>query len=213
MTRKGGGVTDDRRSPLAGLEASEALRELPFLAQIGIRTQTPEGRAAAASVLVGSLPEAPNTTAAQSGEQSVLWLGPGEWLVVGPPGTEAALEAALGAALAGGLGAVVDLSANRTTLELRGPHARDVLAKGCALDLHPRSFTPGCCAQTMVGRAAVILEQSDNEPTYRLFVRGSFAGYLAAWLSDGLEEFAPASPSRSSASRRQRSVRATSLNV
>jgi len=206
-------VTGERRSPLAGLDDGVALRELPFLAQIGIRARSPEGRAAASSALGCPLPEAPNTTSAASDEQSVLWLGPSEWLIVGPPDSEATLEATLGVALAGGLGAVVDLSANRTTLELRGPHVGDVLAKGCALDLHRRAFTPGRCAQTMVARAAVILEQRDDAPTYRLFVRGSFAGYLTDWLHDALEEFTPASPSRSSASRRHRSVRATSLNV
>jgi sarcosine oxidase subunit gamma len=137
-----------------------------------------------------------------------LWLGPNEWLVVDPPDGEAALEAALAEALAGGLGAAVDLSANRTTIELRGPHARSLLARGCSLDLHPRAFAPGQCAQTMVGRAGVILEQRDALPTYRLFVRGSFAGYLATWLLDALAEI-----EASSAALRQRSVRATSLNV
>jgi heterotetrameric sarcosine oxidase gamma subunit len=35
---------------------------------------------------------------------------------------------------------VVDVSAQRTTLRLRGEHARDLLAGGCSLDLHPRVF-------------------------------------------------------------------------
>lgn len=211
MTPKGVGVTAERRSPLAWLPESEALRELPFLAQVGVRTRTPEGRAAAGSVLGFELPETPNTVN-RSHERTALWLGPQEWLVVGPPDSEAELEAALAEALDGGLGAVVDLSANRTTLELRGRDARAVLAKGCALDLHPRAFGAGRCAQTLLGRAGVILEQRDDGPTFRLLVRGSFARYLAEWLLDAMEEFA-SSPSRSSHPRRQRSVLATSLNV
>ena len=87
-----------------------------------------------------------------------------------------------------------------------------MLAKGCALDLHPRAFVPGRCAQTLLARAQVILEQLDDEPAYRLLVRGSFAGYVATWLLDAMEEFRSSSSLRSAA-RRQRSVRATSLNV
>jgi sarcosine oxidase subunit gamma len=43
---------------------------------------------------------------------------------------------------------------------------------------------PGSCAQTLVARANVLLQQMDDAPTYRLFVRPSFAAYLAAWLAD-----------------------------
>ena len=144
------------------------------------------------------------------GNRTALWLGPDEWLVVGEPGTEAALELELREALGDGLGSAVDLSANRTAIELRGPAARDVLAKGCALDLHPRAFGPGRCAQTLLVRAQVILEHRHDG--YRLLVRPSFSGYLATWLLDALAEFQPDS-SRRMASLRQRSVRSTSLNV
>jgi sarcosine oxidase subunit gamma len=74
-----------------------------------------------------------------------------------------------------------------------------VLAAGCALDLHPRAFGPGRCAQTLLARAAVILEQTSGEPAYRIYVRPSFAGYLADWLRDAAPAPAQADPSRSSA--------------
>jgi sarcosine oxidase, subunit gamma len=195
-------VTADRRSPLAHradvLAAAGGedvtLTELPFLAQVNVRTS--------ADGMPG-----PNTVAV-AGERRTLWLGPDEWLVVSEPGSEAAIEAELRAA---GAASVVDVSANRTTLVLAGPRARDVLMKGCALDLHPRAFGPGRCAQTQIARTQVILEQTGDEPAYRLYVRPSFAAHLAAWLVDAMEEFGAAS--RSSISRRQRSVRSTSLNV
>jgi sarcosine oxidase subunit gamma len=211
-------VTDERRSPLAHLAGvlaaaggdAVALAERPFLAQVGVRLHPGDGGPSAAEAALGfALPATPNTTAGAN-DRTALWLGPDEWLVVAAPGEESALEVELSEALGGGLGSVVDLSANRTALELRGPAARDVLAKGCALDLHPRAFGPGRCAQTLLARAQVILEQLDDEPAYRLLVRGSFAGYVATWLLDAMEEL---SPSRRNASRRQRSVRATSLNV
>ncbi|WP_405733731.1 hypothetical protein OG607_38120 [Streptomyces sp. NBC_01537] len=73
----------------------------------------------------------------------------------------------------------MDVSANRTTLELSGPAARQVLEKGCPLNLHPRAFGPGQAVSTTVGPVAVLLWQVDDVPTYRLFPRSSFADYPA----------------------------------
>ena len=124
-------------------------------------------------------------------DAAVLWLGPDEWLVVGPPDGETALEAQLHDALGDHVGrvAIVDVSANRTTLELRGPRARELLEFGCPIDLHPRAFGPGRCAQTLLARANVLIWHVADEPedTWRLFVRPSFAAYVAAWLADAAE--------------------------
>jgi sarcosine oxidase subunit gamma len=174
-----------RRSPLDGVALPAGLRELPLLAQLDVRVDPADASARAAiESVIGPLPLAANTFHGGA-VASVLWLGPDEWLVVGPPGGEAALEAQLRDAL-GELGpavAIVDVSANRTTIELTGPAARDVLERGCPLDLE-RDVRPGSCAQTLVARANVLLQQMDDAPTYRLFVRPSFAAYLAAWLAD-----------------------------
>ena len=85
-----------------------------------------------------------------------------------------------------GAAAVVDVSANRTTISIAGPRARDLLAFGCSIDLDPRAFGPGRCAQTMLARAQVIIVPvgPEAEPAFRVLVRPSFAAYLAAWLAD-----------------------------
>jgi len=116
------------------------------------------------------------------GERAVLWLGPDEYLVVAPDGDDVAELTGESAE------SLVDVSANRTTIELSGPHARDVLGKGMSIDLHPRAFGPGHCAQTLLARAQVILRQVDDRPTYHVLVRGSFAPYLADWLVDASKE-------------------------
>ena len=199
--------------------APVGLRELPLLAQVAVRLHdapgapprragSPAGAAVVASALGFPLPGVPNTTTGDATRRA-LWLGPDEWLVVGPAGDAEALEALLAGALSRDLGSVVGLSANRTVLELRGPHARDVLAAGCSLDLHSRAFAPGRCAQTLLARAPVILEQTGDEPVYRLFVRGSLAGYLADWLLDAAagvtgSRAAPASGGASAPSARPR---------
>lgn len=154
------------------------LVELEVAGQLDVRVDA-DGVAAAGEALGAPLPLEPNTVAGQA-----LWLGPDEWLVVSdeePPGP---LEAAL-AALPGVT--VVDLSANRRVLELRGGEAADLLAGGCALDLHPRAFGPGRCAQTLLAGVPVILWQVEAD-AYRVLVRPSFAPYLAAWLADATAE-------------------------
>jgi sarcosine oxidase subunit gamma len=99
------------------------------------------------------------------------------------------LETGLREAVGSG-GAVVDVSAQRTTLRLRGEHARDLLAGGCSLDLHPRVFGRGAAAQTLLGLAGVVLMALDDTGThYQIVVRSSFAGYLTSWLLDAATEY------------------------
>jgi heterotetrameric sarcosine oxidase gamma subunit len=114
----------------------------------------------------GEPPLAPNTVVGDA-----IWLGPDEWLVLGGREQDYA-----------DMPAAVDVSANRVCLELSGEGAEDVLARGCALDLHPSVFPPGRCAQTLVARAQVIVYRTED--AFRLLVRPSFADYLRAWLRD-----------------------------
>lgn len=171
-------------SPLEAFRFPAGISEVPFLAQVNLRADPADVDVMdrLASVLEFPLPLAPNTVSGDL-DRHALWLGPDEWLVVGPAGSEATLETRCRDAL-DGAGSVVDVSASRTIVELRGPEARVILETGCAIDLHPRAFHAGCCAQTLVARTAVIVHQVTDEPLYRLFVRSSFAMYLATWLQD-----------------------------
>jgi sarcosine oxidase subunit gamma len=165
------------------------LAERPFLSAVNLRVN-PAGEAARriGESLGAPLPTVPNTVRS-AGRRDVLWLGPDEWLVIGPDGDAPALLALLRDGLGAEHGSVVDVSASRTTVELSGPSARDLLEKGCALDLHPRAFGAGRCAQSTLARAQVVLWQTSDEPAYRLLVRASFAGYLADWLIDAAGEY------------------------
>ena len=60
-----------------------------------------------------------------------------------------------------------------------------MLATCCSLDLHPRVFATGQCAQTLVQKAGVLIEHR-GEDRYLLLVRPSFAAYVAEWLLDGM---------------------------
>ncbi|MBA3777391.1 MAG: hypothetical protein H0X11_13305, partial [Betaproteobacteria bacterium] len=99
-----------------------------------------------------ALPITPNTTM-RSDALTAFWLGPRSWLLVagGPSSAPGGLSDfaakrdslnAIGAAL-------FDLSASRVAYTLTGTHAAAMLASGCPLDLHPRVFPAGACAQSV----------------------------------------------------------------
>lgn len=148
-----------------------AVRELPFETHVSVRMDPTSAPAVAARL---------------GTEPAILRLGPDEWLVVAEE--DADLETELRAVLTGDRDAIVDVSDQRTTFELAGPRARAILGMACSIDLHPRAFGPGRCAETMLARAGVVLWQVDDTPTFRLLVRRSFAAYVVAWLLDAMIE-------------------------
>lgn len=181
--------TVERRRASAA-DAGVTVRERRFLAYVNVRGKADDaGFADAIRELTGiELPLTPNTVADGNGVRA-LWLGPDEWYLVGEAGTEAELVGSLEQALAGRHVAINDLSSGLTTIVVGGPHARDVLEKGCTLDLHPRAFAEGQCAQTMIAHAGVVIRYVDEVPTFELTVRRSFADYLWVWLEDAALEF------------------------
>lgn len=165
-------LTDTARSPLAH-RATDLVRiqaaEVAFLAQVDVRC----GAEDAARI---GLPLTPNTVAGDM-MRGALWLGPDEWLLVGTVGTAASIVAVFESLLAQTHHSVVDLSAERTVIELRGDDRLDLLATGCGLDLDPRGgWEPGRCAQTLFAQAPVILQELPGAT--RVFVRPSFADYV-----------------------------------
>jgi sarcosine oxidase, subunit gamma len=187
-----------RTAPLAGwgddlraLPPGVQIIPLPFVAMADLRID-PAGPAAAAVAehLGVALPTTPSTYA-ESETATVIWLGPDEWLITNPFRTPKELETGLRQAV-GPDGTVVEVSAQRTTLRLRGEHVRGLLAGGCSLDLHPRVFARGAAAQTLLGQAGVVLLALDDTGThYEVLVRSSFAGYLTRWLLDAATEYRP----------------------
>jgi sarcosine oxidase subunit gamma len=164
-----------------------AVREVPFLTMVGLRAEPGSGPAERLTTALGARLPASCGGVSGTDETAALWLAPDEWLVVSQHDA-GRLTARLVAALHGEPGSVVDLSANRTTFELTGPSARDVLEKSCALDLHPRSFAVGSAYATSLGSVPVVVWKT-GEQAYRLLVRSSFADHVGRWLVDAMAEY------------------------
>ena len=179
-----------REAAFAALPPGVDLTVEPFVAMSDLRVPGGAGAAAAAEVLGSPLPAVAGTWAPHAHGWTV-WLGPNEWLVVGAASAPEVLEERLRAAVVPHGGSAVDVSAQRTVLRLRGAHARDLLAGGCSLDLHPRAFPRGACAQTTLARSGVVLLSLGAGDDFALLVRSSFARYLADWLLDAALEHAP----------------------
>jgi sarcosine oxidase subunit gamma len=178
-------VSPEPRSPLVHRAAdlarladltggAVAAGEIAHLAQVSIRADP------GVAQRVGlPLPIQPNSVAEHDG-RTLVWLGPDEWLALGPPGTEVSMRADLEAVLDGTHSSVVDVSANRAWVELTGPGVRELLAHGTGIDLHPRSWRAGMCAQTLLANVQALLVQTTTGT--RVAVRPSFADHLVDWL-------------------------------
>jgi sarcosine oxidase subunit gamma len=132
--------------------------------------------AACESALGARPPTAPNTVTV-SATQTMLWLGPDEWLVIG------AQAEPLRAALAGNHSAVVDVTSSRKALAVSGSRAEEIMSRAATLDFSLQAFPVGSCAQTNIARTQGIIHRVGAEE-FVIYVRSSFAPYLRAWLDD-----------------------------
>ena len=132
------------------------------------------------------LPAAPRRV--EGRDIAFVWSGPDQWLACRCPAPATGMEAHLATAFAG-CASIVDQSHARTILRATGPRIRDALAKGLAIDLHPRAFTSGHAAVTAVSHIGVYIWQIDDLPTYELCVPRGYAQSFWHWLAASAAEF------------------------
>jgi methylglutamate dehydrogenase subunit D len=146
-----------------------------------------EALAEAVRTIAGlELPEGSKRVTAQG--LILIGTAPTQWLAIADGEQGRAVIARLAQA-ASGLAAVVDQSDAKAVLRLSGPRAREVLAKGCQLDLHPRAFTPNDAATTQIALMPCQLWQLDEIPTFELAVSLSYARSFWSWLTSSAAEF------------------------
>ena len=187
-----------RSSDAAGdSEVALAERMLPAAVNLRGDKNDPAFVEAVRQALGLDLPTRPNTAAATD-DLALLWLGPDEWLAMqhdAAPDAEARLAAQLSSALGDLHTAVTAVGESLACITVAGPRARDVIAKGCPLDLHPSVFGGlGHCAQSHLSKTSITLHQVGDETTgglaFNLYTRRSFSDYLWRWLEDAAREYA-----------------------
>ena len=82
----------------------------------------------------------------------------------------------------------LDISDSRAVLRVTGLKARNVLAKGVAVDLHTSIFPVQAIAHTMVEHAGVLVHRVGPE-AFELYVPRSYAVNLWHWLTESAAEF------------------------
>lgn len=129
-----------------------------------------------------------DSTVARGPEVSFVGYGPGQWLAVSEALAGEALARDLAQRLKG-LASISDQNGGRTVLRLSGSRARDVLAKGLPIDLHPSAFGPGSAATSTISLMGVQLWQVDDAPTYDIALFRSVSASFWRWLTASAEEF------------------------
>jgi sarcosine oxidase subunit gamma len=184
-----------KESPLKGMNmgtvATVAIRELPGLHTIDLRVAPGTSTQAAVAEALGmDLPRKPGQIRGRSesngGDAYALCLAPDWWLVIGLQEAEQKLTPLL---LKNDFHfSVVDVSDQRTTIELEGPNVREVLAHLWDQDLREKSFPIASVSQGLMAKAPVIVCYIAPFH-YRVMVRSSFALHLWKALVDAAEEW------------------------
>jgi sarcosine oxidase, subunit gamma len=134
------------------------------------------GASVAGDAFGAALPRQPNR-ASTAGDRAALWLGPDEWLLLGPELDDGALRGDLEQALATVPHALVDVSHRQTGILLSGPGAADVLNAAVPLELTEEAFPVGMATRTIFEKAEIVLWRTGPE-TFHVEVWRSFAPYV-----------------------------------
>ena len=164
------------------------IKDLGLIDKLNLRTDVENQvvRKALKHAVGTDLPVAYNTVNV-AGNRSIVWLGPDEWLIIGETGSSADIMAALNNEDAGHI-AIVDVSDALGIISIKGPHARDVLAKHCAIDFDESEFKKGMCAQSIMAHAGItVVAKEDDE--FLIIGRSSFMPYLVDLVKDASVEY------------------------
>ena len=129
----------------------------------------------------------------------VVGSGPGEWLVLAPPGAAAAVTDWLATVAADAAGdefvSMTDLTHGRALVRVTGPDAADLLARLCGADLHDDMAPDGAALRSGVAGVATDIVRDDTMidgaglPSYLLHCERSSGQYLFGALVSAGESF------------------------
>lgn len=195
-------VLDGAKSPLNGAkfgdEKSIAMQEVPFTPGYDLRVDPASAGFGAVNAALGlTLPttvgavarvnaDCPCGDEVNGQENSIiaLCLGPDWWFITGNVDVEALIAPLRDTHHL----SIVDVSAQRTKIELWGPNSKEVLEHVWEQDLREKNFGIDKCTQGIMFHTPVILWHC-CENCYIVLARSSFATHLWAALTDATVEY------------------------
>jgi len=168
-------------STIEKAEITCAVRPVTFAAQLFASA----GKADAFAKRVGATIK-PGLCSA-NGDLTLMPLAPGQWMAISqksPAPKLADLEKKIGK-----LGYASQQTDARICIRVSGPKARELMSRGCRLDLHPDVTGKGFCAQTPMAQVGVLLNQVDDMPVYDLYLYSGFARSFWHWLEQTAAQF------------------------
>jgi heterotetrameric sarcosine oxidase gamma subunit len=190
----------------AGWEVSGSCSDAPLtitdctpLAKVHLRAPWNGAMAKALGVPFGRADREGGGALGPEGGWLVVGSGPGEWLVLAPPGAAAAVADWLGTVAADAAGdefvSTTDLTHGRALVRVTGPDAADLLARLCGADLHDDMAPDGAALRSAVAGVATDIIRDDTMtdgaavPSYLLHCERSSGQYLLGALVSAGESF------------------------
>jgi heterotetrameric sarcosine oxidase gamma subunit len=121
----------------------------------------------------------------------VVGSGPGEWLLLAPPGAAEAVIRRVGEVPDENLVSVFDATHGRALMRITGARVADLLAKVCGVDLSEEVTPDGAAFRSSVAKLVtdVVRDDQDGVLSYLLHCERSSGQYLFDALIDAGDEF------------------------
>jgi heterotetrameric sarcosine oxidase gamma subunit len=121
----------------------------------------------------------------------VVGSGPGEWLLLGPPGASAAVAGRVEEVPNEEMASVFEVTHGRALMRITGAKTVDLLAKVCGIDLSEEVTPDGAAFRSSVAKLVtdIVRDARDGERSYLLHCERSSGQYLFDALIDAGGEF------------------------
>jgi sarcosine oxidase subunit gamma len=125
-----------------------------------------------------------NSKVSSNKETRILWSAPNTWLVISRK--ENIIEIINEKCNSENF-AITDISHSRAVIQIKGPGTKEVLKKGCPLNLH--EFEKNNCAGTVFHGITIVVDFIDNNPdTFNLLTLRSFGESFYHHITDAALE-------------------------
>jgi heterotetrameric sarcosine oxidase gamma subunit len=113
-------------------------------------------------------------------------LSPREWLIVSESMDPPMLRDAFNSTKSTGDFSIADMTHGYCVFRVNGAASRELLSRGCGVDMHERTFPREHCVRTRFAQIRVIIDCLDAAPTFDLYASRSYRAYLEDWLRDAI---------------------------